>query len=81
MQTVAPRRPSLLSCVVAAVLSLTFAGFAHAFTVQIVQPADDPWLMATDTPQCSRSAGALARTAGGYAGLRYGCDLSRWEMH
>jgi len=52
MKTVAPpRRSSLLPLVFAAVLSLTLAGFAHAFTVQIVQPADDPWLMATDSPQ------------------------------
>jgi len=39
------------SLVVATVLSLAFAGVAHAFTVEIVMPTTDPLIIAADRPQ------------------------------
>ncbi|HCA48288.1 MAG TPA: hypothetical protein DEP45_13325 [Armatimonadetes bacterium] len=38
-----------MSCVFVVVLTLALAGSAHPFTVEIVQPTDDPCLLSTET--------------------------------
>lgn len=46
-----PRRICVLPSVVAAVLTLAFVGSAHAFTVEIVRPEDDPAMLAINQRQ------------------------------